>query len=439
MTNTWKRVLVTLSFIGLLSSAFAQAVVPIEVAEVEGGRLEIRETDATVGEGAPPASLAIKDQLTKQGKSYELKKDLFYAVVVRPNPGFAIESIVWSNTPEHPKGPRELKLQNYKTVEGVFLYTFSLIGFTATTPVTQSKLTPKFKKSEVVVKMQAPKVDEGTMKVHSVVSGSDPKELASGDVVGQNSFLLVEVISNDKKKRPVVTSTIENSEKKVAMRPVQTQTGVVWQGQIQVGDKNVSLKTTFVPDNLRVNFTAPTAKKGDLVVKAGEEKLSGSKSILRNTKLSFSVKSADPAKEPHLFYLFEKEKLDGAEGGTNERQELTLTKQSDGTYTGELELKYAVTITVRFGEDEKDTPVEEAQLGRVSVYPNPFEGQFCIRDEAGQAAQYQLFSLQGQLLQAGRIEGAQTNVETEELPLGIYLLRLKSATGECKTIRVVKR
>ena len=147
MTNTWKRVLVTLSFIGLLSGAFAQAVVPLEVEEVEGGRLEIRETDATVGNGEPPASLTIKDQLTKQGKSYELKKDLFYAIVVRPNPGFAIESIVWSNTPEGEKGPRTLKLQNYKTVEGVFLYTFSLIGFTATTPVTQSKLTPKFKKS----------------------------------------------------------------------------------------------------------------------------------------------------------------------------------------------------------------------------------------------------------------------------------------------------
>ena len=207
-----------------------------------------------------------------------------------------------------------------------------------------------------------------------------------------------------------------------------------------------------MPDELRVNITFPTAKRGELLVKAGEEKLNGSKSILRNTKLSFSVKSADPAKEPHLFYLFAKEKLDAGVDDTNadeekgkgkekekERQELTLTKQSDGTYTGELELKYAVTITIRFGEDEKDTPVEEAQLGRVSVYPNPFEGQFCILDEAGQAAQYQLFSLQGQLLQAGRIEGAQTNVETEELPLGIYLLRLKSATGECKTIRVVKR
>ena len=73
------------------------------------------------------------------------------------------------------------------------------------------------------------------------------------------------------------------------------------------------------------------------------------------------------------------------------------------------------------------------------VYPNPFEGQLAIRDEAGEAVLYQLFSLQGQLVKAGRIEGVETSVDTDDLPLGIYLLRLKSEAGETKTLRIVKR
>lgn len=435
MTNTWKKLFVTLSLIGLVGGVYAQATIPMEVVDVDGGRIEIRKTDGLVGDGQKPDAIRILDDVLKS--PYELEKNLFYAVIVFPKPGFAIESVTWENEGGEPR-TRELTLQNLKTVEGVFRYTYSLIGFRATTNVTKSKLTPKFKKSEVVVNIKPFSPDAGKMTLYQ--NPEDPQLVLTGGVVAQNTYLLVEVVSENKTKRPVVTYSTEGKtgETPVSMRPIATKPGL-WQGQVQVGASNITFNTTFAPDNLRVNFNAPTSDKGNLEVKAGDKELKGSSSVLRNTELSFTVKSANPEKEPHLFYLFEKEKLDGAEGGTNERQELTLEKQANGSYTGKLVLSYAVTITVSFGKDGEGTPVEEAQLRHVVVYPNPFEGQLAIRDEAGEAVLYQLFSLQGQLVKAGRIEGVETSVDTEDLPLGIYLLRLKSEAGETKTLRIVKR
>lgn len=71
----------------------------------------------------------------------------------------------------------------------------------------------------------------------------------------------------------------------------------------------------------------------------------------------------------------------------------------------------------------------------ISMYPNPTSGHL-IFDHFPIAAKYELFTLQGKLVQAGQLE---TEVNVEGLPNGIYLIKIEGEEGIKQTFRIEKR
>ena len=99
-------------------------------------------------------------------------------------------------------------------------------------------------------------------------------------------------------------------------------------------------------------------------------------------------------------------------------------------------VSYAINVTVIA---EETTAVEEKLLADVTAVPNPFATQLTVRGYKSENGRYELTSLGGVTLRAGSLWSGETQIETTDLPTGLYLLRLTTATGETKTLKVVKR
>lgn|GEM_PF-6848710 len=89
------------------------------------------------------------------------------------------------------------------------------------------------------------------------------------------------------------------------------------------------------------------------------------------------------------------------------------------------------------GGNNGGTPVEDAVLANVVVAPNPFTSFLVVN--ASLEGRYELLNVQGVVLRAGELSGAETRVETSDLNAGLYLLRVSVANGASKTFKVVKR
>lgn len=118
-----------------------------------------------------------------------------------------------------------------------------------------------------------------------------------------------------------------------------------------------------------------------------------------------------------------------------------LTAVGEGTATIYATCKDAnkttqCAVTVEPAQPEA---VEDAALSQVSIAPNPFEAQLRLRHEVLDGATYELLNTAGQSLRTGALTGAETVLETTDLPSGLYLLRVRLAGGASKTFRVVKR
>ena len=117
-----------------------------------------------------------------------------------------------------------------------------------------------------------------------------------------------------------------------------------------------------------------------------------------------------------------------------------LTAVGEGTATIYATCKDAnkttqCAVTVEPAQPEA---VEDVALSQVSIAPNPFEAQLRLRHEVLEGATYELLNTAGQCLRTGVLTGAETVLETTDLPAGLYLLRVRLG-GVSKTFRVVKR
>lgn len=74
----------------------------------------------------------------------------------------------------------------------------------------------------------------------------------------------------------------------------------------------------------------------------------------------------------------------------------------------------------------------------VRVYPNPFFEQLRIDNDAMCYVTYALISATGQVVCSGRLVGHVEVISTASLPVGLYLLRIVSLTGDTTTFRIVK-
>ncbi len=74
----------------------------------------------------------------------------------------------------------------------------------------------------------------------------------------------------------------------------------------------------------------------------------------------------------------------------------------------------------------------------LEVFPNPVKGNLLIRTTLESEGAYQLFGLGGALIQAGNLQGTQTQLSVGNLPEGVYLLRVVS-DGVVQTRKVIKQ
>ena len=98
-------------------------------------------------------------------------------------------------------------------------------------------------------------------------------------------------------------------------------------------------------------------------------------------------------------------------------------------------VQQAVTISVQF---KQKTHVDSFELLSISAIPNPFADKLRITNEEHTQGIYRLFNSTGVVVRSGKLEGHEVVIETDDLTSGLYLLRIDSANGASKTIRVVK-
>lgn len=82
--------------------------------------------------------------------------------------------------------------------------------------------------------------------------------------------------------------------------------------------------------------------------------------------------------------------------------------------------------------------VEDAMFAQVCVTPNPFDNQLRITTNELRGT-YALLNAQGVVVLSGVLMQGETELNTNELSVGLYLVRITVASGEAKTYRVIKK
>lgn len=101
---------------------------------------------------------------------------------------------------------------------------------------------------------------------------------------------------------------------------------------------------------------------------------------------------------------------------------------------------YAVTITAEFEKKSANTSADDTRLVRVGVYPNPFCEYLQVRLSSYAEVMYELFRVDGTLVQHGRLTYEENAIETLLLPTGGYLLKIfNKEYALISTYRLIKR
>ena len=111
------------------------------------------------------------------------------------------------------------------------------------------------------------------------------------------------------------------------------------------------------------------------------------------------------------------------------------SKQADGLWKVEDNVNIAVTFSRRPPEPTPDAVVPE--MATLQVVPNPFAGKIQISGVSA-CIRYRLLSSTGQLLESGVLHPENPVIDTENVPMGLYILWLEYG-GHSRSIRLVKR
>lgn len=110
------------------------------------------------------------------------------------------------------------------------------------------------------------------------------------------------------------------------------------------------------------------------------------------------------------------------------------SKQADGLWKVEDDVNIAVTFSRRPPEPTPDAVVSE--IATLQVAPNPFAGKIQISGVSA-CIRYRLLSSTGQLLESGVLHPENPVIDTENVPMGLYILWLEYG-GHSRSIRLVK-
>ncbi|PDH46391.1 MAG: hypothetical protein CND26_04740, partial [Bacteroidetes bacterium MED-G13] len=99
----------------------------------------------------------------------------------------------------------------------------------------------------------------------------------------------------------------------------------------------------------------------------------------------------------------------------------------------------------QYGETEDYTvniveslSIEDIDGSLIKVFPNPSDGIYNINLN-GQILTYEISNLLGQLLKNGKLENGNNMLDLTNQKIGIYFLKLISASGNTKTIKLIKQ
>ncbi|NLJ82107.1 MAG: T9SS type A sorting domain-containing protein [Bacteroidales bacterium] len=92
------------------------------------------------------------------------------------------------------------------------------------------------------------------------------------------------------------------------------------------------------------------------------------------------------------------------------------------------------------------TGIEEAKGINlsISVYPNPTTDCLTLELDASttlstQSMSYQLYDINGKLLQSEKITGSQTNIVMSEFAVATYFVKVVQGNKEIKTFKIIKK
>lgn len=350
------------------------------------------------------------------------------AVICRPEKGYITSEITYVLTREGGvKEEKKAKILERKDNVGRVVYRFALLLFKADSPITACTIEAKNELNAAQITFKTPSIDEGTLEVSYSWDGKEEK-VQSKDVVPLDTDIVLLLTSKDPKRRPNVTYKEVGSENIQTLDLKYYDEHKVWRGVFRIA-KPTELMVVYGPDDLMVTFVSPTANKGSLDItylKDGEEKrLITSGKVMRGTELTLKLTRKSEEIDLKVNYKGEDGKL----------VPVTLTEQPDKSFVGKIVVNSAIQIFTSF---ERGTAVAEREWESITIYPNPFSSQFIIKNGTHLVGRYELVTIQGQTVRAGGIESDAVVVDTEDLPLGIYFVRLVAQSGEIRRVRLVK-
>ena len=120
-------------------------------------------------------------------------------------------------------------------------------------------------------------------------------------------------------------------------------------------------------------------------------------------------------------------------------KDILATKKFTVTSTTEVKAVFVKKANNQDSNNNKPPlALEDATLATIAVSPNPFSSQLRIINPEGIQGHYEFVSSTGVLLRSGALEGKEIVLETAELPVGIYLVRVYGANAMQKSVRVLK-
>lgn len=170
-------------------------------------------------------------------------------------------------------------------------------------------------------------------------------------------------------------------------------------------------------DSFTVTIVQP--QDGTLVVKEGTKVLENGAKVAKTTLTIVAT--------PNAKYELEWLKVN--------EEDLTA-KLDKTTHSVQYEVKADVKITAKF---KRSTDVVDALFANTIVAPNPFGSQLRILNAEWQGAKYELINAQGVIVRTAQLGHVISQLDTEALPEGLYLLRLTHTSGATKTFVVIKK
>ena len=94
-------------------------------------------------------------------------------------------------------------------------------------------------------------------------------------------------------------------------------------------------------------------------------------------------------------------------------------------------------VTVK--KQSAELAVDDAKWENLVVCPNPFSTVLRISNYDLQGdTKFELVDVMGKVVRSGKLLENETQIETTALTSGLYILRLETAEGQMKSVRVVK-